>query len=279
MIRRVFGMLALFAAPVMARAELPSIPVMVLGAYHFGNPGLDVVNAKAEDVTTPARQHELAALADALATFRPTKVMVEAETAGPDFDYAAYHSFKPADLAAKRSESVQIGFRVAHQLGLTRVEGIDETGDVGNVDYYPFDKVQDWAKAHHREADLAAIFDQVKASVAEFETRQKRESIPSLLGFFNSPSYIAEDSRAYTAMLRFGDDHDQPGAALNGMWMMRNAKIFAKLAQAARPGDRVLVIYGAGHGYWLRQLAATTPGFRLEEVEPYLAKAVKRLGR
>ena len=115
--------------------------------------------------------------------------------------------------------------------------------------------------------------------MAEFETRQKRESIPSLLQFFNNPVYIAEDNRAYTAMLRFGDDHDQPGAALNGLWMMRNAKIFAKLAQVTRPGDRVLVIYGAGHGFWLRQLATTTPGFRLEDAEPYLAKAVKRLGR
>src|SRR4051812_37581346 len=32
------------------------IQVMILGVYHFGNPGRDLHNVQAEDVTTPRRQ-------------------------------------------------------------------------------------------------------------------------------------------------------------------------------------------------------------------------------
>jgi hypothetical protein len=34
----------------------------------------------------------------------------------------------------------------------------------------------------------------------------------------------------------------------------------------------VLVVYGAGHNYWLREFAAGTPGFRLVDTNDYLAK-------
>jgi hypothetical protein len=43
------------------------------------------------------------------------------------------------------------------------------------------------------------------------------------------------------------------------------ASIVAKLAQIARPGDRIVVLFGAGHAYWLRHLVETTPGYQLIE--------------
>jgi hypothetical protein len=57
---------------------------------------------------------------------------------------------------------------------------------------------------------------------------------------------------------------------LNAAWYHRNAKIFAKLTQIARPGDRVLVVFGSGHAFWLRHLAQNTPGFTLVEPNGYL---------
>jgi len=29
----------------------------------------------------------------------------------------------------------------------------------------------------------------------------------------------------------------------------------------AKPGDRVLAVYGGGHGFWLRHFASLTPGY------------------
>lgn len=74
-------------------------------------------------------------------------------------------------------------------------------------------------------------------------------------------------------MLDIGDAEQQPGAELNAMWYMRNAKIFAKLMKIAQPDDRLLVVYGAGHNYWLRHFADQVPGYRSVDPRPYLDAA------
>ncbi|HEY0302433.1 MAG TPA: DUF5694 domain-containing protein [Rhizomicrobium sp.] len=40
----------------------------------------------------------------------------------------------------------------------------------------------------------------------------------------------------------------------------------------SRPGDRIVVFYGAGHAFLLRQCVAGTPGFALVEPNAYLPK-------
>lgn len=51
---------------------------------------------------------------------------------------------------------------------------------------------------------------------------------------------------------------------------MRNAKIVAKLCDVARPGDRVLVLFGSGHKHWLEQIARGIPGIRVVDAAQYL---------
>ena len=56
----------------------------------------------------------------------------------------------------------------------------------------------------------------------------------------------------------------------NAAWYQRNAKIFAKLMQIVQPDDRILVIFGSGHSFWLRHFVQNTPGFQLIEPGDYL---------
>jgi hypothetical protein len=42
--------------------------------------------------------------------------------------------------------------------------------------------------------------------------------------------------------------------------------------QRAKPGDRVVVFYGSGHAFLLRQCVSEMPGYRLIEANDYLAK-------
>ena len=43
--------------------------------------------------------------------------------------------------------------------------------------------------------------------------------------------------------------------------------------EVAEPGDRTVVLYGAGHAAWLRHFVQTTPGFELVEAVDYLPPA------
>ena len=81
---------------------------------------------------------------------------------------------------------------------------------------------------------------------------------------------LSDHQNFYYGLLAIGDAKEQPGAELNAAWYQRNARIFAKLVQVARPGDRVIVMFGAGHAFWLRHFVQNAPGFQLIEPRDYL---------
>ncbi|MCL6730695.1 DUF5694 domain-containing protein [Sphingomonas hankyongi] len=264
--------LAGFAVPAHSQAADP-IEVMVLGTYHMGNPGRDLVNVRADDVTAPKRQAELQAVADAIAAWKPTKVLVEAERPAP-FTMASYRAFTPDMLKTNPNEVYQIGYRIALEMHHLDVYGFDEQGGEGEPDYFPYGKVEDYAKAHGQMPLLDQQIGFFKNQAAQQEKVQATLSIADLLALHNNPERIkADHRRGYYALLAIGDAEQQPGAELNAYWYMRNAKMFAKIGLIGKPGDRLLVLVGAGHAYWLRHFAESTPGYRLVDPLPYLAKA------
>lgn len=261
------------AMPVAAQPAPAPVEVMVLGTYHMANPGRDVVNIEADDVTHPRRQAEIAAVTDALAAWRPTKILVESQRPAP-FTVDEYRSFDSGDLGSERSESVQIGFRLARRLGHRDVFGFDEQPGDGEPEYFQFGRLRNWATRHGR----VSVIDEALAFIQDFVAQdgrvQQDQSIAEILLRHNDPERDRiGHARAYYAMLPLGDADDQVGAEFNSYWYMRNAKMFAKVGLVAEPGDRVLVIVGSGHRYWLTHFAELTPGFRLVDSRPWLQRA------
>ncbi|MEA2490406.1 MAG: hypothetical protein QOH21_2198 [Acidobacteriota bacterium] len=87
--------------------------VLVLGAFHFDNPGLDLVKSEVPDVMAPERQKEIASIVDQLAAFKPTKILVEwpaDQAAELERRYADYRAGK---YELTRSETYQLAFRLA----------------------------------------------------------------------------------------------------------------------------------------------------------------------
>ena len=272
--RGLIGIVAMATAgQVAAATPMAGVEVMVLGTYHMDNPGRDLANVKADDVLKPRRQSELEALSAALAEFRPTKILVERIARTPELLDHRYAEFTPADLGTNRDERYQVAYRLAHKLGQKQVYAIDEDSGEGEPDYFPFSKVVEWAKANGKEAHLNAELETAKGEVKQIERLQAEGSIAHVLASMNRPDKADEDQRWYYGVLSYGDTDKQPGAELNAYWYMRNAKIFAKLMTVAKPGDRVLVVYGAGHNYWLRHFAKTTPGYVNVDPTPFLQKA------
>lgn len=250
-----------------------AIQVMILATYHMGNPGQDLHNARIDPVTTPAKQAQLEAVADALARFHPTAIAVERVAADPatQLDHR-YPGFNSADLLTNPDERVQVGYRLAAKLGLSRVYAIDEQDRPGEMSYFPFGLVAAWAQANGRMEALNGMQAVIAAAVSDLETRQDTHTVGQLLADFNAPDSAmgAAGHGFYMQLMAFGAGDDQPGAMLNARWYARNAMIFARLAQVAEPGDRIVVVYGAGHAYWLRHFVEQTPGYRLVEAIDYL---------
>jgi hypothetical protein len=249
-------------------AKPAPIQVMILGSYHMDSPGLDLINLEVDDVTKPRRQKELATLTAQLAKFSPTKVAVEMMPRLDTPTIPAFERFTPAELLKDKNEIVQIGFRLAHHMKHTAVFAIDEQSDT--VNYFPFDKVQAFVKANDQEDALKSLMAKTEASVKASVATYPRKTVSTILRELNDPTRIAKDQTAYTALLAFGQGKEWPGAELNAGWYLRNAKIHAKLMKIAKPGDRIVVLYGAGHNYLLRDLVRSTEGFQLIEPRAYL---------
>ncbi|MFN3911087.1 DUF5694 domain-containing protein [Hyphomonas sp.] len=251
-----------------SEASARTTEVMVLGTYHMDNPGADLVNMDADDVLAPARQAELEALVRRLAAFQPTAIMVEAESKRPDLIDTGYLNFTPDQLGSDRNEITQIAYRLAHELRIERVYGVDTRE--GEIDFFPFEKVQSFEAAKGIDV-TGPMIAQVQAEAAEFSEAQKTETISHLLARQNDPAHIkAMHGAFYYGLLELADATSQPGAQLNYGWYARNALTFSKIAATTEPGDRVIVLYGSGHAYWLRHFTENTPGFSLVEPADYL---------
>src|SRR5438094_10245130 len=120
---------------------------------------------------TPAKQAELGDVASRLAKFNPSKIAVEALSDRSDFVTRKFQEFTPETLNRDADERTQIAFRLAHQLGQKSVYGIEEQSNT--IDYFPFDKVDAYAKAHQQGAALARMQDKAEEMIKQMEAAQR----------------------------------------------------------------------------------------------------------
>ncbi len=111
-----------------APATLARPQVLILGTYHMGGSS-DYIQTSTDDVLSPRRQREIEALVNALAAFRPTKIMVEAPLAHDSALNARFRRYAAGQDTLRRNEIDQIGFRLAKRSGHSRVYAIDYSQD------------------------------------------------------------------------------------------------------------------------------------------------------
>ncbi|MGH8173222.1 MAG: DUF5694 domain-containing protein, partial [Rhodanobacteraceae bacterium] len=211
------------------------------------------------------RQKELADVADHLMKFKPTAVMLESQKRDPGAaTLPRYREYLAGKLEPSRNEIVQVGYRLGKAAGLKEIYGIDVDGD------FPYEAVQKFADEHGKSAILTGEGEKVEGWLKESSEVLAKSTVGATLRYVNEPARIALDNGFYQTMLQIGGGDEQPGAALVGAWGKRNFEICARMIQLAHPGDRVVVLYGSGHAFLLRQCVAQTPGFELVEANAYL---------
>ena len=265
-------LLLLGLAPVSAQEQTSDadVEVLVLGTYHFAGSTSDLINVETDNVLSDQRQAELQDLAEALAAFQPTVIVTERVTTAPDYIDPRYLEFDDEMLATVPNERVQVAYRLARMIGTDRVYGLDEQPSEGEPAYFPFGRVMEHAAETGKAEEIQAYLGTLEQMVVEETQRLMAFSMRQALlevntGALSSPEF-------YYALLKYDEGESQPVAELNAYWMMRNAKIFSKLEDVTQPGDRVVVVYGAGHKFWLDHFVENTPGFAVVDPAEYLAE-------
>jgi len=271
----IFLLLALALPPAPAHGqELPEKPgnaaqVLILGTYHFANPGLDVVKMEVADILSSRKQAEVNEVVEALAAFRPTKVAVEVRAPSAALLDSLYSAYRSGEHTPGRSEVQQLGFRLADRFGHPRLHAIDHEGE------FPFGPVMSYAQEHD-PALVRLVESRLGEIGAELSRQQQEETLSGILRLHNDPGSIAEGHGLYLMTVGVGAGDTYVGADLLARWYERNIRTFADLRALAAPGDRILVIFGSGHAAILRELVDSDPALELVEANDYLPDAGSR---
>lgn len=244
--------------------EVKPLPrVLLLGTFHFHNPGLDAVKFEPIDVMAPEPQAYLVGLAGRLARFAPTRVLLEYPQTSDEAMNQRYADYLAGRLELGRNEIYQLGFRVARLMGQQRVYGIDAQAPRGGTGLWEY-----LAGQPEKQQDLERM---IAAEGERLQRMHRALSLREILAISNS---VEEDRRnkgfyMYLNPVAAGSGQFF-GADDAAAWWHRNLRMYALIQEHAQPGERVLVIAGSGHTAILRDFLKAD-GMRLEEeVLPYL---------
>lgn len=238
--------------------------ILILGTYHMANPGRDIFNMSADDVLSPKRQAEIGELLEALKRFKPTKIAIESlvyEDRRPK-QYADYLAGK---YTLSRNEIEQIGFRLAKELGMKAIYPVDFDGE------FPIQRVINFAKAKGQSQIMDQIMSEIGEMVKRWDAYLHSHSVLETLLYMNDDKNVAQDVGFYYREAHLGEPGDYAGPDLLVSWYQRNIRIYNNIAKIVEsPNECVLVIYGAGHLGWLRQMVASDPEMRLRKLSEFV---------
>ena len=258
--------------------------IMILGSSHLANPGMDTFNYKMDDVLAPKRQQEIEQLVRQLKAFQPTKIAFEQDPSDDTELNANYQEYLKGTYELQRDESDQIGFRLAKQMGHSKVYGVDYWPWPDNHPFFPegFDwdliDYQKFAKTHNQE-HLLPPPPTTEGKVVQDEsgvTWIEPEKYVSIIDMYiqgNQPEGRSESHQRYIRWIaRVGLGDQYPGANwLAHSWYDRNLKIYVNLTRITESADeRILLIIGEGHVYLVQQFLKESGDYIIENPLKYL---------
>ena len=168
------------------------IHVLLLGTFHFTSK-LNMFTSEVDDMSAPHRQTELDGLVTRLATYGPSKVMIERPYDAQSDVNAAYAAYRTGARPLAPDEREQLGFRLAAACKHERV--------------YPVDILHRWYEEAIEKivvSDLGArtAWDKIQRTGSEATTELNRriatESLSAVLHHLNTAESRCEALRTYT---------------------------------------------------------------------------------
>lgn len=243
---------------------------MLLGSYHMGTQGNNVIKAKTTDITTPERQKEITQLIEKLKKFKPTKIVVEIDFTDDAKTQEGYNQHRAGNYKLTTNETNQIGFRLAKELGHQKVYCVD-WGEVTAEDSANYKKIT------VENAQWSNFLNQAIANwKKEIDTESEKLLNLSIIDQFiliNQPARIERDHQNYFDYIRINAGNEYFGANYLSWWYGRNMKILANIIRVTdSPNDKVLVIYGSAHAKLLTQFANESGFYKVESPLKFLQK-------
>jgi hypothetical protein len=224
-------------------AQQKKTKVLLLGCFHFDNPGLDVAKFDNANIMSEKRQQEVMELLAKLKQFKPDKIFVEAPVNYQSKLDSNITKYKAGQFTLQANEIHQIGYRLAKELNLPTLYAVDyQDAD------FPYDSLVKSAM-EAKQMDLLGYMKKSIDSIQNaFNETLKTKSISEILLQQNSRTINDLGVGFYFEFLIAGKEGNHIGSYLTSEWWRRNMIIYENiLKRMTGKEDRILVIFGQGH--------------------------------
>ncbi len=217
--------------------------MLLLGCFHFDNPGLDVAKFHNANIMSEKRQQEVREVVEKLKQYKPDKIFIESAVSNQTGIDSNINKFKAGKFELKPNEIYQLGFRLAKELDLPTLYAVDFRDTE-----FPFDslvKSATVAKQTELLKNIQVIFDSIEN---DFNESLKKYTIREILLKQNSKETTDAGVGIYYDFLPAGKEGNHVGSYLTSEWWRRNMVIYENiLKRLTGKEEKILVIFGSGH--------------------------------
>ena len=240
----------------------PKKQLVLLGVYHFSNPGLDVVKLKTDDVLGERRQGEINVVVKALKAYKPDQLFIEYQPNQQARIDSLYQQYRQGKLRSRTDEVTQLAFRLADALNLSpgQIRCVDSPGD------FPYDSLVQVANTMGQQSILTQLQTKMEDYSRWFNAYLPAHTVRETLIAMNTPAAYRADLATYSSLLnQVGNAQNTIGSYVAGEWWKRNMAIQGHILRgmATEKAQKGLVIFGAGHVAVLDQLFRLDPAYTL----------------
>lgn len=260
------------------RDSSEKVKIITLGVFHFNFPNLDVQKIDDKDkidVLEAKYQKEILRIVGALKEFKPTKIAIEANPTSQKKIDSLYEAYKLGKHSLGRNEIEQLGFRLANELRIEKLECVDTWGKTYESLNYLFIDTSSRAKTF--EKYYFNNPDTIYKKKNSYNNFLKFEGITNYLLYLNDSQTIKESLGPYLiGHFKYEEKaNDYTGVDFEtGRWFNRNLRIFRNIQRITKStSDKILLIFGSGHMNILNYLFESSPEYELVPSESFLRKA------
>lgn len=249
--------------------DVASPSVMLLGTWHWGGSAGDYADVHCDASFVADRQVEIRDVARRLARFRPTAVAVEVQQdALVDLNHR-YERYVAGEEDLTTSEIHQLGFRIAAQSGVRKLDGVDWHSDVP----IGWDTLVSSSKGTDDERRLNTVLAEAAQRFDAIAEMLRSQTIAQVLQYLNSPESLRRELSTYSNLIMIGGDMPNAGARVVTRWYERNLVIAANIARLLIHDQcRILVIVGLAHLPPLLHILSGLESTSVVTAEEYLSE-------
>lgn len=249
------------------------VKVILLGTYHFNNPGNDMIKQKDRNILSKENQQDLEEITDKIkaSVYKPDQIFVESNFNKKNELNANYQSYlkdqyhKFTDTIKKErlkryyteGETFQFGYRLAKKLE--------------HKELYPIDSLLEMRfdillKEVNSNPALKEEFSNINASLSD--KCLEKSNLSDIFLCINEKSNLDKNIGFYISFAnKVIINKDYFGSNLVTDWYKRNLIMYANIQNQLKPNTKtILVLVGSGHAAILRQFFEVDKNFELVDL-------------